>query len=136
MVTVRMALDEPETPDRLNDRLTALVACAAALVILRCVPLRAILAAARTVKRTTQTTPGPADLARLDTACQWAARVFPCRFACMEESLAGFLFASAHRWRTDWCIGARIAPFQAHAWLEPNHHHTAETAAYHAIIRT
>lgn len=134
MVTERMALDEPEIPDRLSDRLTALVACATALVVLRCLPLRVILSVARVLKRTTRTTPRPADLAQLDTACQWAARGFPCRFACMEESLAGFLFATAHRWRVDWCIGARVAPFQAHAWLEPNQH-TAETAAYHAIIR-
>lgn len=135
MVTVRMALEQPETPDRLSDRLTALITCAAALLLLRCVPLRLLLAVARTLKRTTRTTPGPADLARLHTAGQWAARGFPCRFACMEESLAGFLFAVVHRWRMDWCIGARLAPFQAHAWLEPNHH-TADTAAYHAIIRT
>ena len=134
MVTVRMALEEPDAPDRLRDRLTALVACATALALLRCLPLRTILATARALKRLTRTRPECADLDQLDTACRWAARCFPGRFACMEESLAGFLLASARCRRVDWCIGARLAPFQAHAWLEPNRNPT-DTATYHAIIR-
>jgi len=135
MVTVRMALDVPDRPARPGDRVVAFVACTCAIVLLRSVPLRAILATARTLKRTTRSRPGSADLARLETACRWAARFFPGRFACMEESLTGFLFAAALGWRMDWCIGARLAPFQAHAWLEPNRH-PAETADHHAIVRT
>lgn len=47
-----------------------------------------------------------------------ANRFFLSRTACLEQSLALFLYATAKRKSVDWLIGVRLAPFVAHAWIE------------------
>lgn len=45
-------------------------------------------------------------------------RFFLSRTACLEQSLALFLYATGKRKSVDWLIGVRLAPFVAHAWVE------------------
>lgn len=47
-----------------------------------------------------------------------SARWFPGRAACLENSLAAALAALLTRRSVDWCIGARLMPYAAHAWIE------------------
>lgn len=43
---------------------------------------------------------------------------FPARVACLETSLAFVLFALTKRLFVSWCVGVKIQPFEAHAWIE------------------
>ncbi|MXQ55279.1 lasso peptide biosynthesis B2 protein [Shimazuella alba] len=47
-----------------------------------------------------------------------AKRFFLSRTACLEQSLALFLFAASYSKKVDWCVGVRLAPFVSHAWIE------------------
>jgi len=51
-------------------------------------------------------------------AVAWAARRYPGRAACLEQSLAAVLLAAATRRRLDWCLGAATDPYRFHAWVE------------------
>lgn len=55
---------------------------------------------------------------RVVFAVSRAARMYPGRAACLEQSLAAVLMASARRWRLDWCIGSAHDPYRFHAWAE------------------
>jgi Transglutaminase-like superfamily/Coenzyme PQQ synthesis protein D (PqqD) len=55
---------------------------------------------------------------RLVFAVSRAARLYPGRAACLEQSLAAVLMASTRRWRVDWCIGSARDPYRFHAWAE------------------
>ncbi len=45
------------------------------------------------------------------------ARMLPCN--CLTESVAIMIYGATHRVRLDWCIGVKLAPFAAHAWVRP-----------------
>jgi hypothetical protein len=47
-----------------------------------------------------------------------AARHYPGRAACLEQSLAAVLLAAASRRRLDWCLGSATDPYRFHAWVE------------------
>ena len=47
-----------------------------------------------------------------------AARLYPGRAACLEQSLAAVLLAAVHRRRLDWCLGSAPDPYRFHAWVE------------------
>lgn len=51
-------------------------------------------------------------------AARSAARWFSGRAACLENSLAVTLTALITRRSVDRCIGARLMPYAAHAWIE------------------
>lgn len=51
-------------------------------------------------------------------AVRSSARWFPGRAACLENSLAAVLTGLIMRRSVDWCIGARLMPYAAHAWIE------------------
>jgi hypothetical protein len=51
-------------------------------------------------------------------SCQRAARWYPGRAACLEISLAAFIALALRGYRADWCIGCRLGPAEAHAWIE------------------
>jgi hypothetical protein len=51
-------------------------------------------------------------------AVAWAARRYPGRAACLEQSLAAVLLVAAGRRRLDWCLGAATDPYRFHAWVE------------------
>ncbi len=45
-------------------------------------------------------------------------RLLVSRVACLELSLAFVIFALLKRKNVIWCIGAKLNPFEAHAWIE------------------
>lgn len=51
-------------------------------------------------------------------AVQSAARWYPGRAACFEQSLAAVLLATLFGVRLDWCLGAAADPYRFHAWVE------------------
>ncbi|MFE7529377.1 lasso peptide biosynthesis B2 protein [Kitasatospora sp. NPDC057542] len=93
-------------------RLAAPLALAAALVLLR-LPIRYSFAAAL---------PGrPASVAQAQAAhyaVRRAARWWPGRVACLEESLTVFLTGAITGRRVRWVLGATFLPRGAHAWTE------------------
>jgi hypothetical protein len=52
------------------------------------------------------------------TAVSRAARRYPGRAACLEQSLAAVMMAAAARRRLDWCLGSAPDPYRFHAWVE------------------
>jgi len=92
-----------------------------ALVLLRLLPIRAAIAVAHAALRLPgrPATPEEADVAH--AAVRRAARWWPGRAACLEESLAAFFAAAFTGHRVCWAIGARFAPQGAHAWIETGH---------------
>ncbi|MEU6999075.1 lasso peptide biosynthesis B2 protein [Nonomuraea sp. NPDC046570] len=62
--------------------------------------------------------PDEAEARRIVAAAETAARWWPGRAACLEESLAAVLLAACVRRRLTWCLGARTDPYRFHAWVE------------------
>ncbi|MFF4484562.1 lasso peptide biosynthesis B2 protein [Streptomyces sp. NPDC021218] len=117
VMQVRPALPA-DTPLGAADRAAATLALAAALLLLRCAPIRTSIAVARAVARLPLRPADPERADRLFAAVRRATRAWPGRAACLEESLACY-FAAALRGRgVAWVIGARTAPAAAHAWIE------------------
>ena len=59
-------------------------------------------------------------VARCEYAVAMAAALYPGRAACLERSLMLYWWLRRAGVRTDFCIGAQMYPFLAHAWVE--HH--------------
>ncbi|MFE0190720.1 lasso peptide biosynthesis B2 protein [Streptomyces sp. NPDC058989] len=107
-----------DAPLALADRAAATLAMAAALVLLRCTPIRISIAVARAVARIPAS---PATTERADhlfAAVRRTHSLWPGRAACLEESLACYLAARLRGHRITWVIGARTSPAAAHAWNE------------------
>ncbi|MFF8789185.1 lasso peptide biosynthesis B2 protein [Streptomyces sp. NPDC015125] len=90
----------------------------AALVLLRCLPVRLVVRAARLAGRL----PGgrAASAEEADAVCAAVRRAvgwWPGRAACLEESLAAYLAAALIGRRVAWVLGARFVPQGAHAWI-------------------
>ncbi|MGH3831417.1 MAG: lasso peptide biosynthesis B2 protein [Pseudonocardiaceae bacterium] len=51
---------------------------------------------------------------------QHAARLFPARIACLEESAAAMLTLALAGYRASWCHGVAADPLRLHAWIEAN----------------
>lgn len=51
-------------------------------------------------------------------AVSQAARWYPGRAACLEQSLAAVLVEAIRRRRLDWCLGSMPDPYRFHAWVE------------------
>ncbi|MDN3060066.1 lasso peptide biosynthesis B2 protein [Streptomyces sp. SRF1] len=117
VMQVRRALPA-DTPLGAADRAAAALALAAALLLLRCAPIRASLAVARAVARLPLRPAGPEQADRLFAAVRRAASAWPGRAACLEESLACYVAAALRGRSVAWVIGARNAPASAHAWNE------------------
>src|ERR1700744_2546873 len=60
----------------------------------------------------------PSHAGAIVTAVSRAARYYPGRAACLEQSLAAVLLAAASRRRLDWCLGSATDPYRFHAWVE------------------
>ncbi|MET8944578.1 lasso peptide biosynthesis B2 protein [Streptomyces sp. NPDC004542] len=93
-----------------------------ALVLLRCLPVRFALTAARAATRLPGRTAGLEDAEVVCAAVHRAARWWPGRAACLEESLAAHFTAALTGHRVTWVIGARFTPHGAHAWIETEGH--------------
>nr|WTB11981.1 PqqD family peptide modification chaperone [Streptomyces antimycoticus] len=85
---VRPAL-HADTPLSAADRAAAALALAAALLLLRCAPIRASIAAARAVARLPLPPADPERADRLFAAVRRAARAWPGRAACLEGPESG-----------------------------------------------
>ncbi len=142
MVSIRMAHDATTSTTALTvaDRLTGLAAFTLAIALLRLLPFRLTLATARAIKHLGRHPTGPGDGARLIAARDWAARWFPGRAACLENSLAAFLAATLRGRSVDWCVGCRFNPAQSHAWIEagcgPIGEPDLSDRPFHVTVRT
>jgi hypothetical protein len=100
-----------------SQKVAGLGALALATLTLRCLPLRVTLAAATAIG--CLGIRSATEVAAVDavTSCRWAARWYPGRAACLETSLAAFIALALRGYRADWCIGCRLGPAEAHAWI-------------------
>ncbi|MFC0863696.1 lasso peptide biosynthesis B2 protein [Sphaerimonospora cavernae] len=99
------------------DRLIALAAFAAAVLLLR-LPFERTTRVAAWVKRRCRRPATPEEAETTAAAARWAGQWFPGRAACLEHSLTAVLAAACKRRAVDWCIGGRMSPYAAHAWIE------------------
>jgi hypothetical protein len=96
----------------------AMLFLVAANVLVRC-SFRTSLALVRASRRNwCRRAPTPQQAAIAVTAVSRAARCYPGRAACLEQSLAAVLLSAAHRRRLDWCLGSAPGPYRFHAWVE------------------
>ncbi|TWP46094.1 lasso peptide biosynthesis B2 protein [Lentzea tibetensis] len=114
-----MALDTPAVPQPIGrlDRLLAPPCLTVATWLLR-LRFRHVLAIAQWAKRRCPQQASAAQATGVNAAIRLAGRYRPHRVACMEVSLATVLLAATQRRSVDWCIGARLMPYAAHAWIE------------------
>jgi hypothetical protein len=102
------------------DKLTGLASFTAAVVLLRALPFRTVLTTAGLLKHLARRTADEREAERAIAARDWAMRWFPGRAACLENSLAAFIFVTLHGRGVDWCIGCRFLPAESHAWIQIN----------------
>lgn len=57
------------------------------------------------------------------------------RNACLEESLALFIWSTSQKKSVNWCVGVRLAPFASHAWVEVQEEALENVAAYEKMIQ-
>lgn len=117
-MTTPMAL--PSGPSRhppLTRRIMGMIGFWSAVVLLR-FPLKHSAATLAALKRGTRTPALTGEAADAVAAARAAARWYPGRAACLENSLAAALTAILMRRSVDWCIGVRLMPYAAHAWVE------------------
>ncbi|MFF3730755.1 lasso peptide biosynthesis B2 protein [Streptomyces sp. NPDC002476] len=105
-------------PSGLCTRLAAGTGLAAALVLLRCAPLRCTIAVTRAAAKLPGRPAVAAEADAVHASVRRAARAWPGRAACLEESLGTFLAAALTGRRTRWVLGASFLPHGAHAWIE------------------
>jgi hypothetical protein len=96
----------------------ALCVLLATCLIVRCCPFRVQVAVARAARRLARRPATSGEGAAVVAAVDWAARRYPGRAACLEQSLAAVLLAAARGWRLGWCLGAVPDPYRFHAWVE------------------
>lgn len=112
-----MALPPPDASPRARHRCAGLLGFLLAVVVLR-LPLKHSVAFVRILKRRITR---PATIEETEVrvvAARRSARWFPGRAACLENSLAATLTCLLTGRSVDWCIGARLMPYAAHAWVE------------------
>lgn len=115
---VAMAEDTAEPgPGKLRVA-ASVIALAIASVLVRS-SFQATLSLVRLSKRVwCRRSPTPRQAADTVAAVSQAARIYPGRAACLEQSLAAVLLAAASRRRLDWCLGSATDPYRFHAWVE------------------
>lgn len=112
-----MALPPPGVGPRPRHRCAGLLGFLLAVVVLR-LPLKYGVALVERFKLRV-TRPASVGEARARVAAaRGAARWFPGRAACLENSLAATLTCLLTGRSVDWCIGVRLMPYAAHAWVE------------------
>lgn len=90
----------------------------ATCLIVRCFSFRIQLALVRATRRWCRRVAGSQEAAATVATVDWAARRYPGRAACLEQSLTAVLLAAAVGRRLDWCLGAAPDPYRFHAWVE------------------
>ncbi|ROQ65258.1 transglutaminase superfamily protein [Streptomyces sp. CEV 2-1] len=89
-----------------------------ALLLLRLMPIRIAVAVARVATVLPGRPALPHEAESAFAAVRRAARLWPGRAACLEESLAAHFAAALTGHRVRWVVGARFIPQGAHAWIE------------------
>lgn len=105
------------TRPRMGVRAAGHVGLGAALVLLRCLPVRLVVRAARLAGRLPGQAASPEEADAVCAAVRRAVGWWPGRAACLEESLAAYLAAALTGRRVAWVLGARFVPQGAHAWI-------------------
>ncbi|MDX3232548.1 lasso peptide biosynthesis B2 protein [Streptomyces sp. ME19-01-6] len=100
------------------DRAAGVLGLAAALLLLRCAPIRTSITAAHALTRARRRPAAAHEADLLLLAVRRAGLSWPGRSACLEESLGCFFAAWLRGRRVTWVIGARTAPAAAHAWIQ------------------
>jgi len=100
----------------------ALCFLTATCLVVRYSSFRLQLALVRTIRRWGRRAAAFDEAAATVAAVDWAARRYPGRAACLEQSLAAVLLAAAAGRRLDWCLGALGDPYRFHAWVEAEGH--------------
>ncbi|MGW0033112.1 lasso peptide biosynthesis B2 protein [Streptomyces sp. NPDC003314] len=98
-------------------RVAGHVGLGAALVLLRCLPVRLVVRTARLAGRLPGRAASPQEADAVCAAVRRATGWWPGRAACLEESLAAYLAAALTGRRVAWVLGARFVPQGAHAWI-------------------
>ncbi|MGW1658478.1 lasso peptide biosynthesis B2 protein [Streptomyces atratus] len=101
-----------------GQRLAGHVGLLLALFLLRLLPIRFAIAGARAATYLPGRAALPCEAEGAFAAVRCAARLWPGRAACLEESLAAHFAAALTGRRVRWVIGARFIPQGAHAWIE------------------
>ncbi|MBT2446046.1 lasso peptide biosynthesis B2 protein [Streptomyces sp. ISL-43] len=112
----------PTARTTLRDRVTAGIGLAAALLLLRALPIRHVVTVARAATRLPGRPARVHDAEGILCAVRAAGTWWPGRVACLEESLACHLAAALTGHRVHWVLGARFTPRGAHAWIEADGH--------------
>lgn len=99
-------------------RAVAVTGLALSLALLRCAPIRLAVTAARALGRIPRRPATVDEAEAVHAAVRRAARLWPGRAACLEESLATFIACAAAGRRVHWALGASFFPHGAHAWTE------------------
>lgn len=120
-----MALPDARQRLTIPDRLAGLVGFTTAIVLLR-LPFHRLTRIVALVKSRCRRLATPTEAETAVTAARTAGRWFPGRAACLENSLAAVLTAAVRGRSVDWCIGARLAPYAAHAWIQAGDTHAGE----------
>ena len=97
--------------------LLALVFLALAHILLRLSFRRSLALVRRSRRSWCRDVPRLDGASRTVDAVQRAARWYPGRAACLEQSLAAVLLALVARRRLDWCLGSAPDPYRFHAWV-------------------
>ncbi|GAA3735229.1 branched-subunit amino acid ABC-type transport system permease component [Spinactinospora alkalitolerans] len=139
-MSTHMALPPPSAYRlRHRERLAGLLGFTSAVLLLR-LPIKHSVVIVGKLKRHTPKSATMDEAAAAVAAGRAAARWFPGRAACLENSLAAVLTALLLRRSLDWCIGARLMPYAAHAWVEAGGRPVGETASpdrpYLLLLRT
>jgi hypothetical protein len=111
------------------DKLRGLLAVTLAYFIIHSMPLLKIGKLIKTAKHICIRDINVEEANVMWEAVRQSSFFFPARVACLEMSLAFVLFALTKRLSVAWCIGVKIEPFEAHAWVELNNKpfHESET---------
>lgn len=139
-MSIPMALDAADDARqrRLGDRLLATLCLSAAAWLLR-LRFGRVLALVRWTMRRCHRPASAGEATRIVGAIRRAARHRSGRVACLEQSLAAVLLAGIHRRSIQWCIGARLMPYAAHAWIEVDGRSIGEPGPgdhpFHVLLR-
>jgi hypothetical protein len=92
-----------------------------AAMLLKPLPFRMQLEVLMAIRRACPLRPGLSDTRRLATAVKRAARWYPGRAECLEQSMGAFVAGALLRAAPSWCIGGRIVAASDDGWaLDPS----------------
>lgn len=100
------------------EKLRGLLAVVLAYLIVHSMPVLKISRLIKIVKRICIREISTEEATIAWEAVRQSSFFFPARLACLELSLAFVFFALTKGFSVPWCVGVKIKPFEAHAWVE------------------